>query len=136
MLAGRLFRAMRDQAASCLKGNEVDEPLYGTVNELSVTPKAIEVNIIPNPIDSYTLQECLENWNAVTKKIVLVGVLEPNQIEQQWLDELSKDDSVIVLTETTSNLHHDTFFPSIDQLIAPLTEEEQTQQRNNRRNRN
>jgi 2-succinyl-5-enolpyruvyl-6-hydroxy-3-cyclohexene-1-carboxylate synthase len=30
---------------------------------------------------------------------------------------------VIVLTETTSNLHHSNFFPFIDQLIAPLNEE-------------
>tara|TARA_R110001583_G_scaffold172910_1_gene326711 strand:- start:136 stop:1896 length:1761 start_codon:yes stop_codon:yes gene_type:complete len=104
-----------------------DEPLYETVNKLTVALKAVEVNIIPNPIDSYTLEESLENWNATTKKMVLVGVQEPNQMEQKWLDELSKDDSVIVLTETTSNLRHDTFFPNIDQLIAPLTEAEQLQ---------
>jgi 2-succinyl-5-enolpyruvyl-6-hydroxy-3-cyclohexene-1-carboxylate synthase len=37
---------------------------------------------------------------------------------------LAKDPSVLVFTETTSNLHHDSFFPSIDKLIAPLNTEE------------
>ena len=56
--------------------------------------------------------------------MILVGVNKPNSIEQQWLEKLAEDESVIVFTETTSNLHHDNFFPSIDQIIAPLTEDE------------
>ena len=56
--------------------------------------------------------------------MVLIGVLPPNQIAQKWLDELADDDSVMVFTETTSNLHHPKFFPSIDKLIAPLEAEE------------
>lgn len=35
---------------------------------------------------------------------------------------MATDDSVLVFTETTSNLHHDNFISSIDQLIAPLQE--------------
>ncbi|GGK16349.1 2-succinyl-5-enolpyruvyl-6-hydroxy-3-cyclohexene-1-carboxylate synthase [Yeosuana aromativorans] len=104
-----------------------DEPLYETVDKLTVEPKASEVVIKPKQIDSYTLQECLEYWNSYSKKMILVGVNAPNQIEQRWLDEIAKDDSVIVFTETTSNLHEDSFFPSIDQMIAPLSEDEQKQ---------
>ena len=59
--------------------------------------------------------------------MILVGVNSPNQIEKKWLDELTKDDSVIVLTETTSNFHDPSFFKSIDQLIAPLSEDEKQQ---------
>ncbi len=104
-----------------------DEPLYETVDKLSVEPKDIEMSTKPKPIDSYTLQESFEYWNSASRKMILVGVNEPNEIEQKWLDEIAKDDSVMVLTETTSNLHDDSFFPSIDQLIAPLTENEQKQ---------
>lgn len=104
-----------------------DEPLYELVDKLIVEPKATEVAVKPKPIDSYTLQECLEYWNSYSKKMILVGVHAPNQIEQHWLDEIAKDDSVVVFTETTSNLHNDSFFPSIDQIIAPLTEDEQKQ---------
>ena len=56
--------------------------------------------------------------------MVLVGANPPNQIEQQYLDVLANDDSVIVFTETTSNVHHDNFFPSIDKIIAPLSTDE------------
>lgn len=104
-----------------------DEPLYETVDKPSVSPKAIDVATKLKQIDTYTQQECLEYWNSSSKKMILVGVNGPNQIEQKWLEELAKDDSVMVLTETTSNLHHSSFFPSIDQLIAPLSEEGQKQ---------
>jgi len=102
-----------------------DEPLYETIDELIVEPKSINVQSKQKPIDSYTLQQCFEYWNTASKKMILVGVNGPNEIEQKWLDELAEDDSVIVFTETTSNLNHDSFFPSIDQIIAPLAEQEQ-----------
>ncbi|MEL0456196.1 thiamine pyrophosphate-binding protein [Flavobacteriaceae bacterium SZ-1-7] len=102
----------------------LDEPLYETVEKLSVSPKAIESPQKQTEIEDYQLQSCFEDWNSATKKMILVGVNYPDQIEKKWLDELAEDDSVIVLTETTSNLHHPSFFPSIDQLIAPLTDED------------
>ncbi|GAA3604792.1 thiamine pyrophosphate-binding protein [Flavivirga amylovorans] len=98
-----------------------DEPLYDMVEELYVKPKSTNPENKPLQIDDYILGDCIKNWNAASKKMVLVGVNQPNQIEQRWLDTLAADESVIVFTETTSNLHHDTFFPSIDKLIAPLT---------------
>lgn len=103
-----------------------DEPLYVTVDKLRVAPKSKKPNIKTKSIEEYVLNECLEDWNAAAKKMVLVGVNAPHDIEQKWLDELSQDDSVIVLTETTSNIHNNNFFSAIDQLVTPLTEEEKT----------
>jgi len=100
-----------------------DEPLYETVKTLSVSPKIIDVSVQHNNIGKNVLQSCLEDWNAASKKMVLVGVNTPNVINQKWLDKLAEDDSVIVLTETTSNLHHPSFFSSIDMLIAPLNDD-------------
>ncbi|MCB0445236.1 MAG: 2-succinyl-5-enolpyruvyl-6-hydroxy-3-cyclohexene-1-carboxylate synthase, partial [Gelidibacter sp.] len=101
-----------------------DEPLYDMVDALSVAPNNIEIEVKEQKMDSYILERCLEDWNKASKKMVLVGVNQPNQIEQKWLDLLAKDDSVMVFTETTSNLHHHTFFPSIDKIIAPLSNDE------------
>lgn len=101
-----------------------DEPLYETVDVLSVSPKTIDASVPPKSIEDSELQSCIEDWNAASKKMILVGVNTPNEIEESWLDTLADDDSVIVLTETTSNLHHHSFFSSIDQLIAPFSEEE------------
>ena len=105
----------------------LDEPLYETVDKLSVNPKTIDVSIKPKDIEDYVLQSCLEDWNSATKKMILVGVNYPNEIDEKWLKEFAEDDSIIVLTETTSNLHHSSFFSSIDQIIAPLTDEEKRQ---------
>ena len=104
-----------------------DEPLYETVGKLTVSPKSEDIVLKNKPIDSYIIQSCLEDWNSAAKKMVLVGVCNPGEVEQKWLNELAEDNSVIVFTETTSNLHHESFFPSIDQMISPLTKEEQKQ---------
>lgn len=105
----------------------LDEPLYETVEKLSVSPKVDEVAMKEVEVEAYTVQQCLEDWNSATKKMVLVGANNPNQIDKKWLEELALDESVIVFTETTSNLHNSKFFPSIDQIIAPLSDEEQNQ---------
>lgn len=97
-----------------------DEPLYERVDKPTVNPKSVAINIKPSEIDQVELKDCIDEWYVATKKMILVGVLPPNQIEQKWLDELADDNSVIVFTETTSNLHHSNFFPSIDKIIAPL----------------
>jgi 2-succinyl-5-enolpyruvyl-6-hydroxy-3-cyclohexene-1-carboxylate synthase len=65
-----------------------------------------------------------KKWNSSKRKMILVGVLDPESVEQRFLNILAKDESVIVLTEVTSNLHHNAFFPAIDQLIAPLKDNE------------
>lgn len=103
----------------------LDEPLYEIADQLSVSPKAIESSIKPIAFEDDELESCFAKWNSASKKMILVGVNSPNQIDKKWLNEFAKDDSIIVLTETTSNLHHSSFFSSIDQLIAPLSDEEQ-----------
>jgi 2-succinyl-5-enolpyruvyl-6-hydroxy-3-cyclohexene-1-carboxylate synthase len=100
-----------------------EEPLYETVEEFSVSLNPIESKTNVAVADK-DLNEYLSIWNNAKRKMVLVGVNDSNQIEQQYLDVLANDDSVIVFTETTSNLHHDKFFPSIDKIIAPLKDEE------------
>ncbi len=106
-----------------------NEPLYDMVDELSVKPKIIPVESKPEHIDETVLETCIDDWNKASKKMVLVGVNMPNAVEQQWLDVLANDDSVLVFTETTSNLHHDKFFQSIDKIIAPLTDDDYKQLR-------
>ncbi|MEH6763246.1 MAG: 2-succinyl-5-enolpyruvyl-6-hydroxy-3-cyclohexene-1-carboxylic-acid synthase [Aequorivita antarctica] len=99
------------------------EPLYHTTESQLVWPQ----NVIPRT-DVETLKEDLnpfiKQWNSSKRKIVLVGVLPPNSLEQRFVEQLAKDESVLVLTETTSNLHNINFISAIDQLIAPLTDED------------
>lgn len=97
-----------------------DEPLYGIVEDLIVNPQPYQIPKVTEYIDAEVLSEIGSVWQNAKRKLVLVGVLQPNTLEQQWLDTLIEDDSVVMLTETTSNLHHPDIFSAIDQLIAPL----------------
>lgn len=94
-----------------------NEPLYDMVDEFSVTVKPTQPNFVSDKED---LSSYAQSWNKASKKMVLVGVNAPNSIDKKILEFLANDDSVIVFTETTSNLYHDEFFPSIDKIIAPL----------------
>jgi 2-succinyl-5-enolpyruvyl-6-hydroxy-3-cyclohexene-1-carboxylate synthase len=94
-----------------------NEPLYDMVDEFSVTVKPTQPNFVSHKED---LSSYAQSWNKSSKKMVLVGVNAPNTIDKKILEFLANDDSIIVFTETTSNLHHDEFFPSIDKIIAPL----------------
>lgn len=102
----------------------LDEPLYELTDTLTVQPKAESLDEKPLKIDGSELEDCVDEWFVAKRKMILVGVLEPNSIEERYLEELANDDGVMVFTETTSNLHHPNFFPSIDKMIAPLSEED------------
>lgn len=101
-----------------------EEPLYETVTELSVN-----VNVIPSAIEKSILtidevKKAAESWNKASKKMILVGVNEPNAVNDTIIEALAQEESVVVLTETTSNLHHTTFISNIDTIITPFTETE------------
>ena len=100
-----------------------DEPLYDRVDKLSINLKPLKSLIRVEEIDDFEIKNCLDIWHNSKRKLILVGVLKPNSIENKWINELADDDSVIVFTETTSNIHHPDFFPGIDKMIAPLDEE-------------
>jgi 2-succinyl-5-enolpyruvyl-6-hydroxy-3-cyclohexene-1-carboxylate synthase len=97
-----------------------EEPLYETTSELSVKPKIKSFESTTSSSEDLALYASL--WNSSKKKLVLVGVNEPNAIEQHYLDLLANDPSVVVLIETTSNLHHPRFINTIDSIITPFTE--------------
>jgi 2-succinyl-5-enolpyruvyl-6-hydroxy-3-cyclohexene-1-carboxylate synthase len=101
-----------------------EEPLYQTTNKL-----AVDVNVtgLFKSESSVRVEDIIAFstlWNYSQKILVLVGECRPNTIDQQWIDELASHPSVVVLTETTSNLHHPDFINNIDTLITPFTDKE------------
>ena len=101
-----------------------DEPLYDIVDDLTIKPKPYKIESRTEKTDDFEIKSLLDIWHSAKRKMILVGVLEPNAIEQQWIQQIADDDSILVFTETTSNLHHQDFFPGIDKIIAPLEEEQ------------
>lgn len=102
-----------------------EEPLY------KITEKTIDFDnqLIPEKkifLNSFYKEKFIEEWKC-KKKIILIGVLKPNKIQQKWIDFLAKDSSVIVLTETISNLSEPSHFEMIDTLLVPVEKDEQKQ---------
>lgn len=99
-----------------------DEPLYETVNELKDFHfPHISMSSLDNSHINY--EELAKIWNTADKKMLVVGVNYPDAELHKLMDLYSEDDSVIILTETTSNLYHNKTINSIDQLIFSLSEE-------------
>lgn len=96
------------------------EPLYNTTEEKLVDPIIVEEPLKTVELSEAYLKTFVEKWNSAKRKLVIVGVLQPNTIEQEFLDRLGNDPSVLVFTETTSNLHHPNFFTRIDNIIGSL----------------
>jgi 2-succinyl-5-enolpyruvyl-6-hydroxy-3-cyclohexene-1-carboxylate synthase len=99
-----------------------EEPLYETVETLSVEPKIISNAILNNEVED--ISAFANDWNSAKKKLVLIGGLHPNTIEQKFLNSLGDDASVVVMTEVTSNVHHPNFITNIDTIITPFSEQD------------
>ncbi|MBC9797523.1 2-succinyl-5-enolpyruvyl-6-hydroxy-3-cyclohexene-1-carboxylic-acid synthase [Sinomicrobium weinanense] len=106
-----------------------EEPLYEVVE----TPEAPAVIWESKPekkeADKDSMDTFVKRWNQARRKMVLVGVNHPGDIPGKYLDMLADDPSVIVFTETTSNLFHSKFFPGIDKIVAPVEKIEEELQK-------
>ena len=96
------------------------EPLYDKVEKPSVSPRNIPPEKLQYTFSDELKSEMLRFWNATSKKLVLIGVNTPEMIAQSWIDTLIEDPSVLIFTETTSNIFHPRIINCIDQLIAAL----------------
>ncbi len=96
-----------------------EEPLYGVVEKpiLQISEKKTDVSLNPSQED---WAEYASIWKNSGRKMILVGVNQPNALDKAVLDVLANDGNTLVFTETTSNMHHPEFFPSIDSIIAPI----------------
>ncbi len=103
-----------------------DEPLYNTTETPFLFPvnkkekKTSLLNETPLQVDY--LQKIATKWNNATKKAVIIGMHQPSELLQIQINRLLQDPSVILLTETTSNIYHIKAINSIDKLIIPLDE--------------
>ncbi len=101
-----------------------EEPLYETVSELSVEVKVADFPDAHSPKTVSDWIEFASVWNQTSKKMVLVGVNNPDVISEKTIQVLAQKESVVVMTETTSNLYHPSFINTIDTIITPFTHED------------
>ncbi|WP_299063188.1 2-succinyl-5-enolpyruvyl-6-hydroxy-3-cyclohexene-1-carboxylic-acid synthase [uncultured Polaribacter sp.] len=99
-----------------------DEPLYETIPELTkFNFPHISLSSLDNSHINY--KDLSKKWNAAKKKMILVGVNYPDDQLHKLMDLYAEDESVLLFTETTSNLRHKKAIDSIDQLIFSLDDE-------------
>jgi len=96
-----------------------EEPLYDTVSEPSVEATITEHTPL-NTNETTVFEE--EIWRNSIKKLVIIGSQNPNILSEKTVEILINDPSIVVLTETTSNQHHETFISGIDTFITPFKE--------------
>lgn len=99
-----------------------EEPLYETLSEPTYVP---EIAISNHKNSDFNLDvKFVSEWQYAKRKLILVGELLPNSIEQKYIELLAQDESVLVLLEKTSNIHHPTFIDRIDTLVTTFSEED------------
>ncbi|MFT5078820.1 2-succinyl-5-enolpyruvyl-6-hydroxy-3-cyclohexene-1-carboxylic-acid synthase [Patiriisocius sp. Uisw_047] len=101
------------------------EPLYDLVDDLHIRPQHVPARRIVAVSDTITseIATLKELWNASGKTLILIGVQKPNTITTEIIQELARDSRVVMMTETTSNIHHPSAIHAIDQLIEPFSAE-------------
>ncbi|WP_194850551.1 2-succinyl-5-enolpyruvyl-6-hydroxy-3-cyclohexene-1-carboxylic-acid synthase [Nonlabens antarcticus] len=94
-----------------------EEPLYNKVDH-----SLLEVRVMDVLKDETTIipQEFFNQWNAASRKLVILSTLNPPVFEKEDLDQLTSDPSVLVMSEVSSNVVHDKIVWGIDTLIAPI----------------
>ena len=86
-----------------------EEPLYQTVRKMTVDPTISAFSKVYKTISIDDIIAYTNIWNSAKKKLILIGVNEPNEIDADIIAALASDPSILVLTENTSNIHHPTF---------------------------
>lgn len=126
------FLAMNENRGPVHLNLPFDEPLYETVPDLyefgdlvKPTQQAQNGSLLEEkPVPMKEMEELAAVWNESSKKMVILGVHQPDELIQVQMNHFAKDPSVLVLTETTSNVSNSKFVSNIDQLIFSLSEEE------------
>ncbi len=100
----------------------LSEPLYNFTEELLINFDKIT---IPHKQAGEVDWKNLESkWQKAEKIMVLVGMQPPNKNFQQELEQLSQNENVAILCETTSNTHNLHYVGKIDATLSTITEEE------------
>ena len=124
-LIEQAIQTARDKKGAVHINIPFDEPLYETIAvknwDINASKKEQKDSLLnEKPLAVDFLEPFAEKWDKAKRKMVLVGVNYPNELLQIQLNHLAKDSSVLILTETTSNVYNTKFINSIDQLITPF----------------
>ena len=100
------------------------EPLYDTQN-LTSQPILLNQSKEKNDLSIEEKEVIQSNWKRYSKKLLLIGQLNPNEIPIDKLKPLIEDPSVAILVENTSNIQHfESICHTIDRTLTIINEDE------------
>ncbi|MDM8520498.1 2-succinyl-5-enolpyruvyl-6-hydroxy-3-cyclohexene-1-carboxylic-acid synthase [Anaerolineales bacterium HSG6] len=98
------------------------EPLYPEPDmafEPLPLPKIINYTPIERKLNPSTWDMLLTDWNSVTKRLIIVGMHNPDPILAEGLARLKKEQHAVVLADLTANLHQSgQFFHQPDLILS------------------
>ncbi len=97
------------------------EPLYATQS----AARFDEVKIIREGVEQSDIQldpQLIQQWASTKRKIILVGQHEPDLALSEALLRWRDDPSVVVITETTSNIHEAQDIACIDRILMTIND--------------
>lgn len=97
------------------------EPLYEQTDQIEISFEKLTLPEKNYNSDKY--KPLFSTWNNFSKKMILVGMQQPNSELNQLLEKLAEREDTIILTEVTSNLNSLKFYPNIDRYMFPFGEE-------------
>jgi 2-succinyl-5-enolpyruvyl-6-hydroxy-3-cyclohexene-1-carboxylate synthase len=104
----------------------VSEPLYDIAdNDASPDVRIIQMAKVLQQVETLQMEKLVSLWNSSSRKMILAGQFSPGKSPSEQVSKLATDRSVVVLTETTSNLTGSGYVECIDRVIEGLTEENQ-----------
>ena len=100
-----------------------DEPLYNSTNEI-IEGKLIafknQLPFIPKSI----IIDLAQKWNNCKKVMIIAAQALPNPELNKTLQNISRNENTVLLSETTSNLNGENFINTIDNVVSTIAEDE------------
>jgi 2-succinyl-5-enolpyruvyl-6-hydroxy-3-cyclohexene-1-carboxylate synthase len=102
----------------------LEEPLYEVISALEAVEHFPAVAAFP--ISEHEIAAIQQGWKQARRKLIITGMLADGPELKDILLEVAADPTVVVLTETTSNLPGFPLCQSTDRIIGTIAPEEES----------
>ncbi|MBI9033948.1 MAG: 2-succinyl-5-enolpyruvyl-6-hydroxy-3-cyclohexene-1-carboxylic-acid synthase [Bacteroidales bacterium] len=100
----------------------LQEPLYELTTDSFPEVNPIESVSFEKKLSEQVNRTLASDWNKYERKLILTGMNPFNKELNQLLERIADLDTVVVLTERTSNLHSERFMDCTDRIISSIDE--------------
>ena len=100
------------------------EPIYNQVKSHNLKAIVIDPEHIKNYPDEKKFNTLAKIWNNSPKKLLISGMMDPCAELRKVFSEITNDDTVMMLSETTSNINGDFSCNCIDRIVSTISDDE------------